>query len=261
MYGRSGRQQLARAIYMNDLARHQALTRGGTHFAGWGNGETTRPPSQPLPAPGGPSGPIPSPKPTGPPPGGPGLPPIKGPKWMGRRRRGWGSRDIDVKRLDRLRGRGYQGYFGSGGGNFDAGFPVEHEVVVPDVYQEGSGPQLQQAYANRAERRKNALYGMALRAFMKLRKGIPLTDVEKRALRKVGGPGGLQEFFGPQGIDVESAAEEGHIVDLIPEDQMLAQEAVNGTMQLEGEEMSFATLLLIAGAVGGGIYLLGKALT
>ncbi len=212
MYGRPGRQQLARAVYMNDLARHQALTRGGTSFAGWG------------------------------------------------------GRDIDVKRLDRVRGRrfhpetGYQGYFGSGGGNFDAGFPTTQEVEVSDVYQEGSGPQLQQAYANRAKRRKNALYGMALRAFMKLRKGLPLTDVEKRALQKVGGPAGLQEFFGPQGIDVESAAQEGHIVDLAPEDQVLAQEAVNGTTDLGGEEMSYATILLLAGAVGGGIYLLGKAL-
>jgi len=174
-------------------------------------------------------------------------------------------RDIDLKRLDRLRGRryhpetGYRGHFGSGGVDLDAGFPTE-EVEVSDVYQEGSGPQLEQAYANRRKRKKNALYGMALRAFMKLRKGIPLTDVEKRALRKVGGPGGLHQFFGRQGIDIESAAAEGHIVDLAPVDQVLAQAAVNGTSDLHGEEMSFATILLLAGAVGGGIYLLGKVL-
>ena len=129
------------------------------------------------------------------------------------------------------------------------------EVVVPPVYRRGGGPQLSQALLNRKLRQMKALYGMALRAFMKMRKGMPLTEAEKRALKKVGGEVGLKEFFAPKGIDVETVVQEGEVVELAPEEEVLANEALSeGT----AEGASFWAVVTIAGGVGLGLYLLGR---
>ncbi len=229
MYG--NRQQLNQAIYMRNLVRRQALEAGGTPFGGFwgkrkgkkGGGETTRPPqdTRPLPQP-LPAPPIPSPAPTG-----PGtLPPV-----------------------------GY-GYYGRQGATSGHGL---ESVEVPAVYGIGKGRQLDQALMNRAARRQKALFGVALRAFMKTRKGLPLTQTEERALGRVGGKMGLRAFFEPQGIDVETAAEEGEIVEMAPEDEVLAIEELNGgSAALKGETMSFGTIALIAGGLGLGIFLIGR---
>lgn len=130
-------------------------------------------------------------------------------------------------------------------------------VQLPQVYEIGSGRQLDQSLMDRQERRLNAVYGLALRAFMKSRKGIPLLPREQAALKKVGGIDGLVAWFGPKGIDVESASQEGEIVELAPEEEILAVEELTGSY-LKGEVMGFGTILLIAGGVGLGIFLLGR---
>jgi|TARA_R110000824_G_scaffold327761_1_gene514633 hypothetical protein len=130
-------------------------------------------------------------------------------------------------------------------------------VVVPPVYEKGSGRQLDQALSNRRLRRLKALYGLALKAFMKSRKGMPLTDIEKAALKKAGGTAGLVAWFSPQGIDVETAAHEGEVIELAPEEEVLAVQELTGNY-LDGEAMGFGTILLIAGGVGLGIFLLGR---
>ena len=132
------------------------------------------------------------------------------------------------------------------------------EVDIPSVYQIGGGTQLTQALVNREKRRARALFGVALRAFMKKRRGIPLNRLEMRAFAKVGGNAGLRAWFEPQGIDIEAASDEGEIVEMAPEDEVLAIEATNE--EVKGEEIGFGTVLLIAAAVGGGILLLGKIL-
>ena len=134
--------------------------------------------------------------------------------------------------------------------------PYPRSVKVPPVYHRGGGPQLAQALENRQLRQMKALYGLALRGFMKMRKGIPLTEAEKRAMRKVGGELGLKEFFSPKGIDVETVVQEGEIVELAPEEEVLANEALNGEEKAEG--LSFWAVATIAGGVGVGLYLLGR---
>jgi hypothetical protein len=131
---------------------------------------------------------------------------------------------------------------------------------VNSVYQVGSGAQLAQANMDRQNRRRKALMGLALRAFMKTRRGIPLTSRERAALRRVGGMAALVAFFAPQGIDIETASEEGLLPQLSGEDQSLADEEMADTANLEGEGMGFTSVLLIAGGVGLGLFLLGKAL-
>jgi hypothetical protein len=131
-------------------------------------------------------------------------------------------------------------------------------IEVPSVYQIGGGRQLTQALVNRQKRKAKALFGVALRAFMKKRRGIPLTPIEVKAFAKVGGNAGLRAWFEPQGIDIEAASTEGEIVEMAPEDEVLAVEAVHE--ELKGEEMGFGTVVLIAAAVSAGVYLIGKVL-
>jgi hypothetical protein len=130
---------------------------------------------------------------------------------------------------------------------------------VSSVYQTGGGAQLDLALMNRQKRRRKALMGLALRAFMKQRKGMVLTRREEMALQRVGGMSALVQFFSPQGIDIETASEEGALPEISAEDKALVDEEM-GMSELEGEKMGFGTVLLIAGGVGLGLFLLGKAL-
>ena len=150
---------------------------------------------------------------------------------------------------------GSPGSYEAGLGQYDPASLTS--VQVPQVYEKGSGRQLDQALSDRRLRRLKALHGLALKAFMKSRKGIPLTDIEQAALRKVGGTAGLVAWFSPQGIDVETAAHEGEVIELAPEEEVLAVQELTGNY-LDGEAMGFGTILLIAGGVGLGIFLLGR---
>ena len=109
------------------------------------------------------------------------------------------------------------------------GTPFGHmtEVDITSVYQVGWGTQLTQALVNRQKRKAKALFGVALRAFMKKRRGIPLNQVEMRAFAKVGGNAGLRSWFEPQGIDIDAASHEGEIVEIAPEGDEMAVEAPN----------------------------------
>ena len=230
MYG--NQHQLNQAIYMRNLVRHQALQAGGTPFGAWANGDGTRDPV---------NDPTTTPKDIGPirpinPKGPTSLPPV------GQFRRG-------MRRM-----MGWNGY----GDQHQTGHGLE-SVEVPQVYGIGGGRQLDQALMNRAQRRQKALFGLALRGFMKTRKGLPLTPAEQGAMNRVGGKMGLRAFFEPQGIDVEMAAEEGEIVEMAPEDEVLAIEELNGgSAALKGETMGFGTIVLIAGGLGLGIFLIGR---
>jgi len=189
----NGRQQMQKAIYMRDLARHQALVRGGTLF-----GDTMIPTS--------------------------------------------GTQADTVMatgKADKLRNPTFE---------------------VSSVYRVGSGAALDNSLMRRQMKRRAALMGLSLRAFMKTRRGVPLTAKEAMALRRVGGMSALVQYFAPQGIDIETAVEEGgDIHSLSAEEEALASEEL-GMSELEGEKMGFTTVLLIAGGVGLGLFLLGRAL-
>lgn len=131
---------------------------------------------------------------------------------------------------------------------------------VSSVYQVGGGAALDMSLMRRQGKKRSALMGLALRAFMKSRRGMPLTRREAMALRRIGGMDALVQYFAPQGIDIETAVEEGGSVhSLSAEEEALASEEL-GMTELEGEKMGFGTVLLIAGGVGLGLFLLGRAL-
>ena len=71
----------------------------------------------------------------------------------------------------------------------------------------------------------------------------------------MGGEVGLKKFFAPKGIDVETVVQEGEVDELAPEEEVLANEALD---EKTAEGASFWAVVTIAGGVGLGLYLLGR---